>query len=361
VRQLVDNHLVLETGQSRGKRGLPSTQLEVNADGAFATGIDFDKDHLTSVLVDFCGNVRQRIHFDLDFPEVEEGLALMEEVTRTLIAQEGLAKESIVGVGVGFPGPLQINKERPGDNVVNPYFFPGWQNVPIVDRLERRLNLPVTLENNATAAALGERWYGAGQRLSHFFYVYFGIGLGGGVILNDQVYSGLRGNAGELGYLPVQLPDGQTFLGDLFRLTKLYAVLRTHGKHVTTPAELEQLYHAQDEHLLAWLERFSEHLAGALIAIEHLLDPEAIVLGGRLPEGLLRGLFDRLEAIMPTLRREGKGYPSKLLHAQAGEDAAALGLATLPIYESVAPRPSVLLKERVHKARLGPASWLTGR
>ncbi|WP_243663377.1 ROK family protein [Rhodothermus marinus] len=101
---------------------------------------------------------------------------------------------------MGIPGPLDVSEDGHVTNVANPKAFPGWHRVPVVEILERRLELPVFLENNATAAAIGERWYGAGQHIATFFYVFFSEGLGGGIIFNGQPYDGHTGNAGELGY-----------------------------------------------------------------------------------------------------------------------------------------------------------------
>ncbi len=360
VLQLIERGLVIETGRSSGKRGMPSTLLELNPEGAFAVGLDMDRDHLTAVLMDFAGSVRQRIHHDLDFPTPDEGLDLLVDVTRSLIAQEAIVDDQILGVGVGFPGPLSSHAHDAASPVVVPLFFPGWQDVPIVRILTERLALPVLLENNASAAAVGEYWYGD-HAFRHFYYVYLGVGLGGGAILNGQPYEGFRGNAGELGYLAVQLPERTTHLGEFFHLPTLYTKLREAGGRAATPHDLEALYRQRHEVLLAWLESAALHLAPALIAIEHLFDPEAIIAGGRLPEPLLQHLLSALASRLPTLRQEGKPYAAALLPARAGDDAAALGLATLPIYRSVAPNSVHQFEARPHAPRRSPVSWLAGR
>ena len=94
---------------------------------------------------------------------------------------------------------LNLAADRRAVTTVSPKTFPGWSEVPVVDELQRRMGIPVVLENNATAAAIGESRFGAGRMLHSFFYVFFGTGLGGGFIVEGHAYEGFTGNAGEIG------------------------------------------------------------------------------------------------------------------------------------------------------------------
>lgn len=347
VKQLLDQGLVVEAARQQQGRGAPSITLDLNSEGAFSIGLDFDRDHLTGVLVDLSGSVHQRLHYDLDFPSPDEALRLMESTTHALLQRAGLQQGRLWGLGIGVPGPLDI-QENGIINVINPEAFPGWHDVPVVDEIARRLRLPTFLENNANAAAIGERWYGAGQRIPSFFYLFFGVGLGGGLILNGHPYDGFTGNAGELGYLPALFagPDapGQTHIGQDFHLPRLYDRLRAAGTLVSTPAELGPLLEAGHPDVLAWLDTAEERLALLVLAIEYIVDPEAIFFGGRLPDVLLVDLMQRLERRLPGLRIAGKRSVPQLIQATVGADAAALGAAMLPMYESFAPAPHVLMK-----------------
>lgn len=353
IRKAIRSGLVIEGDLVREGRGAPSTSLTLNPDGAYSIGLDLDKDHLTGILLDLNGVVRQRVHEELNFPPPEEALDRMEALVHTLVEREGIARGRVWGVGVGFPGPLDIARERLVTNVVNPTAFPGWHNVPVVDILSKRLSLPIFLENNATAAAVGERWYGAGRRISTFFYVFFSVGLGGGLIVGGQPFEGHTGNAGELGYIPTSCEDGMAdiaggedrpHIGQHFNLPRLYAQLAEHGVTVTRPDELAGLYQSGNPQLMEWLERAAEQLAPVILAIEYIVDPEAIFFGGRLPDVLIRDLMERLGRRLPALRITGKPTMPKLILGTAGVDAAALGVATLPVYASFAPIPKVLMK-----------------
>lgn len=356
VRELIDADLVIKAGRRQEGRGAPATTLTINPDSAFSIGLDFDRDHLTGVLMDFSGAVRQRVHYDLDFPKADEALDLMTETVEAIIAKHEAPRDTIVGVGIGFPGPLNISDGNVAQSLVNPKKYPGWENVPVANTLQQRLSLPVILENNATAAAVGERWYGAGQKINTFFYMYFGSGLGGGIILNGYPFDGHSGNAGELGYLPIQNgtdhapaapPAPQqplTHVGERFHLPSLYQTLQNQGVEASTPADLEAIYADAPPALSAWIDTAGDHLATLTLAVEYLIDPEAIFFGGRLPEAIIGDLLNQLQDTLPQLRLAGKLTTPRLMKATAGIDAAALGVATLPLYEFFSPVPQLLLK-----------------
>lgn len=348
VKELLDIGLIHETERRQEGRGAPAMALAINPDGAYAVGLDFNRDHLTGVLVDLAGTVRQRDVVEMEFPTPGEALALMVGMTERLIAAQGLAHEAICGVGIGIPGLMHHAPGRAG-YLVNPTAFPGWHDVPLADWLRERLTLPVFLENNATAAAMGERWYGAGQQIDTFFYLFFGSGLGGGVVINGRPYCGHTGNAGEIGYLPLTLADpgggGASHAGQHFDLPQLYDALRADGVDVRTPADLEALLVAGHPRLLGWMDRAADHLTGLVLAVEYLLDPQAIFFGGRFPDGILKGFMDRVAQRAPGRRMLGKGTAPRYRLATAGADAPALGVATLPMYELFAPAPQVLLKQ----------------
>ena len=350
VRELLAHGLVHEVAKRSEGRGAPSTSLAINPNGSFALGLDLDRDHLTGVIVDLAGVVRQRIHVELDFPTPTDALELMTRTVDSLIERQDVDRSRISGLGVGVPGPMHMASGSTS-YLVNPKSFPGWHDIPLAAWLQERLQMPVFLENNATAAAVGERWYGAGQQLGTFFYIYFGSGLGGGLIMEGRPYEGFTGNAGEIGYMPTGLAgdapnDEAPHVGLHFNMSRLYAELRQDGAEAQTLEDLDGLLRSNHPRLLRWMDAAAHHLTGLVLAVEYIIDPEAIFFGGRLPNTVLEGLMERVAQQLPLRRIVGKTSSPRLLLARAGVDAAALGVATLPTYEFLAPAPQVLLKQR---------------
>jgi len=350
VKELIAAGLIYEAERRQEGRGAPSTTLALNPEGAYAIGLDLDRDHRTGVLVDLAGAVRQRVHVDIEFPTPEEALELLVEAVDTLICRQGLTRSQVWGVGVGIPGPMHPGPDGEG-YVVNPKAFPGWHEIPLAEWLQERLQMPIFLENNATAAAVGERWYGGAQQIPSFFYTYFGDGLGGGFVMKGQPYEGATGNAGEIGYLPTELAGGaerngdSAHVGQHFFMPSLYQSLRDDGEDACRPEDLGRLMKAGNPRLLRWIDDAADRLTGIVLAVEYLIDPDAIIFGGRLPDNVLAALIDRVAARLPSRRIGEKTTAPRHLLATAGADAVALGVATLPIYDVIAPAHQVLMKQ----------------
>ncbi|MCS7276347.1 MAG: ROK family protein [Dehalococcoidia bacterium] len=134
-------------------------------------------------------------------PEVV--LQQVEASLRAALARAGVAQGDLQGVGIASPGPLDLERGV----VVNPPNLPGWGEFPLRRLLEERLGLPVALENDATAAAIGEHVFGAGKGSRDMVFVTVGTGVGGGIICDGRPYRGKGGAAGELGHVVV-LADG---------------------------------------------------------------------------------------------------------------------------------------------------------
>lgn len=357
TKKLMKGNLIVEGDRVQEGRGAPSILLKLNKDAAFSIGLDLDKDHLTAVLIDLDGNMRQRISKSLKFPKSDEAMDLMEEITNELIMLEGEPRDKIWGIGVGLPGPMVVSEGSVLKNIVNPQFIPGWDNVPVVKILEERLGLPVYLENNASAAAIGERWYGAGKHINNFFYIYIGAGLGGGLFINGQLHSGTTGNAGELGYLPILVngtekqSDFKPHLGEYFNVALLYKKLEQEGAQIQTLDDLQNLYDAGNSTVVEWFDLAAEKLIPSLLSIEYLLDPEVIFIGGRLPEMILTKILGKISETLPGLRIEGKASGPEIRKSTAGLDAGALGVATLPLYATFAPIPKFVMDQSIDKIR----------
>ena len=336
VAELIRQGLVREDGQRPGARGRSPTLLSVEPLGALSIGLDLDRGHLTGLLVDLSGTVRRRVRVDRDFPAPEEALDLVAATVAELAS--GVDERRLWGVGVGFPGPLRI-VAGVVDNVINPEGFPGWENVSVRERLAERLGVPVFLENNATAAALGEGYYGVGAGLSSYFYCFLGVGLGGAIVAGGRPHRGWQGNAGELGYLSTH-PGGGDHLGRRFDMFRLYAHLAANGVTAASYADLAALLDRGEPLVMAWLDAAADGLAPALVAAQYLLDPEAIVIGGAWERPLVEALTARLAERLPRLHSPLMPTNVALVTAELGADAVARGVATLPLQELLAPFPT---------------------
>lgn len=167
----------------------------------FAVGVDLGGTNLRIAAVDDHGRIIDRVNA----PVAPERDAVIHEMCAAISAISARLRGSgnLAGIGVGVPGIIDLHtgmlRESPN--------LPGWQDYPVRQEIEKRLGTTVILENDANAAALGEKWMGAASHVDDMCMITLGTGVGGGLILGGKVWHGAVGMAGEVGHIMVE-PDG---------------------------------------------------------------------------------------------------------------------------------------------------------
>ena len=129
---------------------------------------------------------------------VDRITSMIEEAIAEVIAQYGGSREDFCGVGIGSPGPL----DRKSGVVINTPNL-GWRNFPLRDLISNAVGLPATLDNDANCATYGEWWLGAGRGVNTLVGLTLGTGIGGGIVLNGEIYHGVSDAAGEIGHMTI--------------------------------------------------------------------------------------------------------------------------------------------------------------
>ena len=169
----------------------------------FAVGVDLGGTNMRIAAVDETGKQLEVISTSTEVKRGRESVvSAMCDAIRALSAKF-TSSHRLVGTGIGVPGIIDMEsglvKESPN--------LPDWANYPVREEIQRRLGSSVILENDANAAALGEKWMGAGRDVENMCMITLGTGVGGGIVLNGHVWHGMTGMAGELGHMAVY-PDG---------------------------------------------------------------------------------------------------------------------------------------------------------
>lgn len=214
----------------------------------------------------------------------------------------------------------------------------------------------MTLENDATVAAIGERFHGVARQLNSFVYLYIGTGLGAGIFTDGHVYTGHAHNAGEVGHIVVA-PNGRPCYcgneGCLERYVSLQAAYEFCGLDP---------YRALPEDLLSvdaalfdqWITSILAPLRQAINLLECVFDAETVVVGGMMPAPLLEKVLARLPPLYQSVR--GRYLPAQRVKmGMTGTDTAALGAAALPIFDEFNPQFQVLMKAVNTNALFGKA------
>ncbi|MEE3627521.1 ROK family transcriptional regulator [Nitrospirillum sp. BR 11752] len=201
TRRLLNDGLILEVGRMQGTRGQPAMRLAINPDGCFAIGVNVDRDNVTLVVLDLLGQVRHRAVLEACFPLPEAVSAFFTAQMDTLTRTQAFPLSRIIGIGVALPDDLgRVNLPN------RPKSFEAWSTTDIAGLFTAVTPLPVFVENDAAAAALGELQFGYGLRDPSFFYVLINQGLGGGMVIDGHYFRGAQGRSGELGFLPIVSP-----------------------------------------------------------------------------------------------------------------------------------------------------------
>ena len=200
VNDLLESGVVQEAEVRSVPNGRPPVSLEINPTRGLVGAIDMGATHMSVAIADFTARILQEAEYSFnikDGPKV--CLAEANQNLLNLLESQGLSLSNISAIGIGVPGP--VNTEA--GMVVAPPIMPGWDRYPIRTSLEKMWGCPVTLNNDAELGALGEWAYGAGRGEKNIAYIKVGSGIGAGLILNQQIYGGTTGAAGEIGHLTI--------------------------------------------------------------------------------------------------------------------------------------------------------------
>jgi glucokinase len=263
-----------------------------------------------------------------DGSEIVEALV---SLARTCLAAAGDVPVEKIGVAVPASGMDYVRGV-----VTRSPNLPGLNGLPLAEMVRERSGLECTIENDATAATIGENWLGASRGFSNVIGITLGTGVGGGLILNGAVVRGPDGTAGEIGHVTVE-PNGRPCacgsVGCLEQYSSATAVLRT-AREAAAPntyLSAEEVYEAAqngDENALRTFDMMGYYLGLALSGVVNLLNPELIVLGGG-----LSGAWDAfIEPVREQIARRAFREPAlrvKLVHAELGDDGGILGVSRL--------------------------------
>jgi predicted NBD/HSP70 family sugar kinase len=317
--------------------GRPPLQVSLAPSAAYAVGLDFGHRHVRAAVCDLGGRIvsDQYAEFDVDEAPLES-FELAEKLTAQTLADAGVDTRDVIGVGVGLPAPIDAATGRVHADGI----LPNWSGIHPARELENRLGLPVNLENDTNAGAIGEQLFGAGRGVENLAYVQVSAGIGLGLILNGAPYRGVAGVAGELGHISV-VDDGLICrcgnrgcletIANTIALTGLLS--RSRGEPVSLPRLIE-LVQAGDRGARRAVSDAGEAVGTALAAAVNLLNPELVVIGGELAatgETLLEPIRAAIERrVIAPAAMAVRVVPSALGERAEVTGAAAMQLTRAP-------------------------------
>jgi glucokinase-like ROK family protein len=347
VAALLATGLVTEGGAGPSRGGRRPIVLQFQDDAGGLLGIDMGATHVAVVLTNLRGHVlawEERLHPVRNDPEGTR--ALMLDLADRCLAKGKVDRDTLVGVGVALPCPVDPRQpDRLSDLVL-----PAWKGRTGFEVLEQHFGVPVMMDNDANLGALAERWWGAGRGVDDFAFVKVATGVGSGHFIGGQIYRGATGTAGEIGHLAID-PHGApcvcglrgcltTLVGSQALVARATALARDHRKsalakgRVTIPAIVDAAL-AGDVVGLKVVTEAAEHLGIAVAGMLNLLNPSRVIIGGgmaRLNELLLEPLRKAVRA--RTLVTSV--HAAEIVTSALGTQDVAVGAATLALQEALA-------------------------
>jgi glucokinase-like ROK family protein len=209
LTQLETWGFIRETGHSASHPGRPGALIDLNPDAGRMIGIEIGVVYMAIALTDMKAQIvwerRVETAFDSSQPQDQNEATVLEQAEQLLDEAYAVARVGgyrVFGIGVAFPGLIDHAR---GTVLFAPNL--GWRNVPLRERWWKRFGVPVIVENDANAAAIGEQMLGVARLEDNFIYLSASIGLGAGIVIDRKIYGGVGGFAGEVGHTTVK-PDG---------------------------------------------------------------------------------------------------------------------------------------------------------
>lgn len=258
----------------------------------------------------------------------DSGLSLIKRLLHELL--ESLNSPALLGIGIGCTGPLDTARRL----INNPYTLEGWSNVPIVERLNKTFNVPVRLENDADAAALGEYWQGAGRDAKRLYAVTVGTGVGTSLIVDGKIYRGVDGSHPEGGHQLIDPNGPECYCGHRGCWESLVSgsAIASRAKNMDAKSVAEAA-RSGDPTAVQIMKKAARDFSLGIVNIISFFVPDVLVLSG----GVMKSADLFLPTLEETLKTPNPMVPFdrvRILPAQLGYYAGLYGGAYMILNEA---------------------------
>ena len=349
IQNLIEEGLIVEAGKRHdGSRGQPATILRLAPGGAYSFGVRLDRTNMETVLMDFAGQIIDRRLHDMILPAPEKALEILLDDLRSLRGHLSEKDQTrITGIGLAQPFNLGAWLHDLGLPEAD---FRKWDDYDLAHALQDATGLPVFSENDGTAAAVAELFYGLGRQKDDFLYLFLGPAIGGGLILKGDVVRGTTGNAADVAMMPVPPsslptapPPRQSF--DLLLARASLVALARHLDPDHFPElgrnDLQAALERDDVRFREWMADCVAALALALRSAYALLDIPLVVIDGDLEDPFRSRFREALNKAVEEAAPEMRQSP-EIQIGSFGRDAGAIGAASLPQFFNFSPRAAIL-------------------
>jgi predicted NBD/HSP70 family sugar kinase len=341
VNGLLREGVVKAEGFVESDGGRPRAILAIDPNGAWVIGADISESVVRVGLFDL--SLRRLAAREYAFGERHLDTSTVRDIlgdaTRALVEEVGGDRFRILGLGLGVPGIVEGVTGDSDDAVIHADVI-GWHSVDFAG-LADELGFPVYIDNGAKTTTQAESWLGSARGLEHSIVVLIGEGVGAGIITDGRLYRGSSSSAGEWGHTKISF-DGpscrcgsrgcvETFVGASAVLARWKGTETFSGREAEGVDALFAARRAGDEAAITAVDTLIEQLGLALSNLVNLYNPQKIIVGGWFGDRIAADFLDELRRATCAYALEQPGNEAVLARSQLGQDAVALGAATLAI------------------------------
>lgn len=307
--------------------------------GIYAIGVDLGGTNLRAGLVDKDGKIHHKLSSKTDYNADPQKISeQIFQLIHDVIHGAQVKIPDITGIGLGSPGLI----DKRGETILFSPNLPRWRNIPIRHLITKRFVVPCILENDANAAAWGEKWVGAAKEASSMVMITLGTGIGGGIIIENKLWRGANNVAAEIGHMIIKIDGPKCNCGNngcIEAYASATAMVRRFKELLSSgvPSSLRNSQEITakmindaalqgDKASLDIIKETGHYLGIAIVNIMHILNPEVIVLtGGMTGSGTL--LMEPIQHVVKQKAFEASYKDTRIVFSQLGNDAGIIGAA----------------------------------
>lgn len=348
VEELIDCGLIYENGTKTSGAGRPSTYLELNPVAGCIIGVEIGVGFFSIILTNFTGEVLWRRYEQTDFISKQE--EIIDRIFKVIEEAVDVANKQgcqLLGLGITLPGMVD---EEQGVLVFSPNL--QWRDVPLRNIFSEYTGLPVFVDNDANAAALGEHLFGVARQAQHFLFIIDGVGVGGGLFLNGNIYRGANGLAGEIGHTSLYVEHArpcrcgnrgcwENFANEsslyerirsrleVGRFSSLSSMLDNRNSPLTLSI-ITEAAEAGDTETLEALSETGRALGMGLANLINIFNPEMVIIGGALSL-VSEFLLPSIKKVVEERALENIRKHTVILTSAFGPDASVMGAVAMVV------------------------------
>lgn len=297
----------------------------------FSVGIDIGGTKTAIGIVSAAGEVIVERVIQTDLGKTPQQMVqAMAEVVIELQAESNITDDMILGMGIGIPGPLDAAKGK----FSCPPNLPGWHEFEVATELRKYISFPLQVQNDATSAALAEKWIGSAQDNTNFIYITISTGIGAGLFLDGKLFTGFRGNAGDIGHMVIDPSLGECICGQkgCFEWVASGTAIARQATSIrgqdTSTKEVFELYGMKDPQMTQLVNQVFEYLGMGIVSLINTFDLEKVVIGGGVSQ-VGDPLFQAIRVYVAQYALSPVGKETEIVPTKLKQNAGLLGAAAL--------------------------------